>query len=230
MLRPAYLSQELDRPLPIARRRTATPRRARLRWRPLRRAGEGSGAFLTLVKRAKIDGLCAAVPRGADLVCDGVVRHQYLHAGAFDVVDMHKNIGAAAVGRDETKSAICIEEFDPPSWHAINTIQRTLRAPTRRRDVPGLGITRCSRPGRPLSAPSCQYEFYLKTAYCRGAKRRSRSLDHLVVKCEQRVRYVKPHCLCGFQIEHEQTAATGSPEPVAMTVGMPDDLAMSAAG
>src|SRR5215472_5670784 len=30
--------------------------------------------------------------------------------------------------------------------------------------------------------------------------------DHLVDKCEQRVRYVEPHRLCGFQIEHEQEA------------------------
>src|SRR5262245_52972609 len=45
---------------------------------------------------------------------------------------MHKNIGAAAIGHDETKSAICIEEFDPPSWHAINPIQRTVSAPIRR--------------------------------------------------------------------------------------------------
>src|SRR5262249_2666742 len=29
---------------------------------------------------------------------------------------------------------------------------------------PGLGTTRCSRPGRPLSKPSCQYEFYRKLA------------------------------------------------------------------
>src|SRR5262249_19549318 len=39
---------------------------------------------------------------------------------ASTVVDMHKNIGAAAIGHDEAKSPICIEEFDPPSWHAIN--------------------------------------------------------------------------------------------------------------
>src|SRR5215469_13687146 len=32
------------------------------------------------------------------------------------------------------------------------------------------------------------------------------SFDHLVGKCEQRVRYVEPHRLCGFQIEHEQEA------------------------
>src|SRR5262249_27418004 len=30
---------------------------------------------------------------------------------------MHKNIGAASIGRDEAKSAICVEEFDPSSWH-----------------------------------------------------------------------------------------------------------------
>src|SRR5262245_57664625 len=28
--------------------------------------------------------------------------------------------------------------------------------------------------------------------------------DHFVGKCEQRVRYVEPYRLCGFQIEHEQ--------------------------
>src|SRR5262249_42916336 len=68
---------------------------------------------------------------------------------------MHKNIGAALIREDEAKSAICVEEFDPSSWHAINPVQSTLRAPTRRRDVPGHGTTRCSKPGRPLSAPSC---------------------------------------------------------------------------
>ena len=32
----------------------------------------------------------------------------------LDVVDMHKNIGAAVIGRDKAISAICVEEFDPP--------------------------------------------------------------------------------------------------------------------
>jgi len=40
--------------------------------------------------------------------------YQYLHAGGLDVVDMHKNIGAAVIGRDKAMSAICVEEFDPP--------------------------------------------------------------------------------------------------------------------
>src|SRR5262249_10949857 len=111
---------------------TPTSRRARPRWRPSPRAGEGSKAFLTLVKRAKIDGLCAAIPRGADLACDQLVRHQCLHPGGFDVVDMHKNIRPAASGRDKAISAIRVEEFDPPSWHAINPTQRTARAPPRR--------------------------------------------------------------------------------------------------
>src|SRR5262245_22540260 len=35
-------------------------------------------------------------------------------------------------------------------------------------------------------------------------KRMGWLFDHLVGKCEQRVRYVEPHRLCGFQIEHEQ--------------------------
>jgi hypothetical protein len=42
---------------------------------------------------------------------------QYLHAGGLDVVDMHKNIGAAVIGRDEAISTIRVEEFDPPTWH-----------------------------------------------------------------------------------------------------------------
>src|SRR5262249_13466025 len=32
------------------------------------------------------------------------------------------------------------------------------------------------------------------------------SVDHLVGQWEQRVRYVEPHRLCGFQSEHEQEA------------------------
>jgi hypothetical protein len=33
------------------------------------------------------------------------------------LVDMHENIGAPVIGRDETISAICVEEFDPPTCH-----------------------------------------------------------------------------------------------------------------
>jgi hypothetical protein len=33
-------------------------------------------------------------------------------------VYMHKNIGATVIGRDKAISAICVEEFDPPTWHA----------------------------------------------------------------------------------------------------------------
>jgi hypothetical protein len=47
-----------------------------------------------------------------------LARYQYLHAGGLNVVDMHKNIGAAAIERDEAISAIRVEEFDPPNWHA----------------------------------------------------------------------------------------------------------------
>jgi hypothetical protein len=32
-------------------------------------------------------------------------------------VDMHENVGAPAIGRDEAISAICVEEFDAPSRH-----------------------------------------------------------------------------------------------------------------
>src|SRR5262249_53967442 len=30
---------------------------------------------------------------------------------------MHKNVGAAVIGRDKAISAICVEKFDPPTWH-----------------------------------------------------------------------------------------------------------------
>jgi hypothetical protein len=36
-----------------------------------------------------------------------LARHQFLHARCFDVVDMHKDIGAAVIMQDEAKSAIC---------------------------------------------------------------------------------------------------------------------------
>jgi hypothetical protein len=32
-------------------------------------------------------------------------------------MDMHKNIGALAIGRDKAVSAICVEEFHPSTWH-----------------------------------------------------------------------------------------------------------------
>ena len=31
---------------------------------------------------------------------------------------MYKNIEAAAIGRDEAKSALCVEEYDPSTRHA----------------------------------------------------------------------------------------------------------------
>jgi hypothetical protein len=50
---------------------------------------------------------------------------QYLHAGGLDVVDMHKNIGPTAVGSDKAISAICVEEFDPPTGHcSLNPFNR----------------------------------------------------------------------------------------------------------
>src|SRR5262245_26898462 len=45
---------------------------------------------------------------------------------------MHKNIRAAIIRQDEAKSAIWIEEFDPPSWHGIKpdpTLPKSERAP-----------------------------------------------------------------------------------------------------
>jgi hypothetical protein len=44
--------------------------------------------------------------------------YKYLHACGLDVVDMDKNIRATVIGRDKAISAICVEEFDPPTWHA----------------------------------------------------------------------------------------------------------------
>jgi hypothetical protein len=55
--------------------------------------------------------------------------------------DMHKNIGAAVIRQDEAKSAIWVEEFDPPPRHAINPIQRTAPRPAARYDGPGLVTT-----------------------------------------------------------------------------------------
>src|SRR5262249_25612229 len=44
---------------------------------------------------------------------------------------MHKNIGADAIGSDKAISAICVEEFDPPTRHcSLNPIQRTASALT----------------------------------------------------------------------------------------------------
>ena len=42
-----------------------------------------------------------------------------LHAGGFDVVDMHKNIGAAIIRQDEAKPAICVEKLHSASWHFL---------------------------------------------------------------------------------------------------------------
>src|SRR5262249_7374217 len=53
------------------------------------------------------------------LACD-----KHLHASGLDFVDMHKNIGAAIIGRYKPISAIRVEEFDAPSWHAVNPIHR----------------------------------------------------------------------------------------------------------
>src|SRR5262249_13106801 len=41
-------------------------------------------------------------------------------------MDMHKNIGAAIVRQDEAKSAICVEELHPASWHDIDPVQPTV--------------------------------------------------------------------------------------------------------
>jgi hypothetical protein len=38
-----------------------------------------------------------------------------LPPGGFDVVDMHKNIGAAIIRQDEAKPSICVEELHPAS-------------------------------------------------------------------------------------------------------------------
>ena len=91
-------------------------------------------------KQAKVDRLRAAIPRAADFVCDQLACYQYLHAGGLDVVDMHKNIGAAVIGRDKAISAI---EFDPPNLACPTNPISTHSAPTRRlgNDGPGLATT-----------------------------------------------------------------------------------------
>src|SRR5262245_36840410 len=86
-------------------------------------------------KQAKVDRLRAAIPRGTDFVCDQLACYQYLHAGGLDVVDMHKNVGAAVIGRDKAISAICIEEFDPPTLH-VQLIRSQRSAPR-----PAVGTT-----------------------------------------------------------------------------------------
>jgi len=71
------------------------------------------------------------------------IGYEYLHACGLDVVDMHKNIGAAVIGRDKAISAICVEEFDPPTWHAqLIRSRRTAPRPAPKEsngDGPGLG-------------------------------------------------------------------------------------------
>jgi len=47
----------------------------------------------------------------------GTTLHSITSYG-FDVVDMHKNIGAAIIRQDEAKPSICVEELHPASWHA----------------------------------------------------------------------------------------------------------------
>jgi hypothetical protein len=91
---------------------------ARPQWPRSLRAGGGSEAFLTLrVKQAKIDGLGAAIARGGGVVCEQLTRNQCLHARGFDIVDMHENIGPAAIGHDKAISAIFVKEFDAPTRH-----------------------------------------------------------------------------------------------------------------
>jgi hypothetical protein len=48
-----------------------------------------------------------------------------------------KNIGAAVIRQDEAKSAICVEEFDPASWH--NMFKRTVSAPDSPLSLTGRG-------------------------------------------------------------------------------------------
>src|SRR5262249_20289122 len=56
---------------------------------------------------------------------------------------MHKNIGAAVIGRDKAICAIRVEEFDPPTWYAqLIRSQRTAPRPAPKEsngDGPGLG-------------------------------------------------------------------------------------------
>src|SRR5262249_7682935 len=57
---------------------------------------------------------------------------------------MHKKIGAALIRQDEAKSTIWVEEFDPPTWHALIRFQRTVSAATRRSRKDGPGLATCT--------------------------------------------------------------------------------------
>jgi hypothetical protein len=58
-----------------------------------------------------------------------LARHQCLYAGGFDLVEMHKNIGAAIIRQDEDKPAICVEEPHPASWHFLIAFHPIAHAP-----------------------------------------------------------------------------------------------------
>jgi hypothetical protein len=45
--------------------------------------------------------------------CERLARQQCLQSRDFDLVDMHQDIEAAVIRQNETKSAICVEEFNP---------------------------------------------------------------------------------------------------------------------
>ena len=63
---------------------------------------------------------------GPYLISDQLACYQYLHAGGFDIVDMHKNIGVAVIRQDEANSAIWIEGFYSPLGMSITiTVDRS---------------------------------------------------------------------------------------------------------
>src|SRR5262249_27799073 len=62
------------------------------------------------------------------------------------------------------------------------------------------------RPAGTAAAPAARCRKVLRGSFILNPPATFTSFDHLVGKCEQRVRYVETHRLCGFQIEHEQEA------------------------
>src|SRR5262245_31896234 len=94
---------------------------------PRRRAMLGQSGYsrAMLPNVREIERRLRSIPRGADFVCDQLACYQCLHACGLDGSDMNEDIGTAAVGRDEAISAICIEEFDPPSCHFYCALTRS---------------------------------------------------------------------------------------------------------
>jgi hypothetical protein len=65
-----------------------------------------TGAGAPQVTRRCVWNQVARLAGPSSMPRDQLACYQYLHAGGLDVVDMHKNIGAAVIGRDKAICAI----------------------------------------------------------------------------------------------------------------------------